>query len=842
MASQKSITQLLLNLIHKRAPELFPDGPPQEAEPCLICKKEILESLAFFKCRPLFRSTRCPEYHNPINEKIGINEARKVEKLLIFLRELQGDIMDEDDVLADYRHRGIFVTCTENLEKMNLRAYIVILNLAYLPAFRCLEAVCWASLKHTCLRHMSQYAVFQDAFTIPTVVRHIFLRSDVWRQSMFESIVMEYLDKTKCKDWSVFGILEFARSNSKLSVATIDDFKEDLYSILCSYNDKCNIHVFAKNKAAKILSNFDSVFSSTKVRQFIKDLEYHEEARINVTSTYTATVLEDQRENQKLIDHLRETSNLEKGKEREKITRPLDAEDDDHSHKRQRNDDELSDSIKISDYEEFFIEWEFDTLILNWIERLSQTHQSLMSDVFQYDQKTRYVLSSNPFWWKIVDISDPKITDLMSNEELSELNSKFSSILENWKILEPEAERCIQSLEKLDNDQLRIIGETVRPKGTYGAILELQKLLENKKEQKALEFDNLFGDEKDFTKEDGGDHKEILSLTLEDHTNPDVAFIFDLIRYTCEMIAKGITQRSNSERDIDIFIKRHIFSCFDTILDSHFGEVVSRASRNRRAEAVNAPSNAEGYHLDWMFTRHDLDRELCRGREFSLCERTGSKTEDTPKIFSNTLKVQKTLRDMHRNLIETISTEGGGTLSRPVLQASTKLLMPGFLSSYFFMRAILIIYVGGGFYASANLADFYIPSKYQELEFIIKISRSMLQIKKLLSVTISWFKKMKNRAEKEKFISGKVEPSPTKDISPPIESHSDEEKGITPNPLPKIEHSSTQSESSASPIHTETKKSEDEDFKILDRAQKETISEKMREKNREKKLQGSLNK
>ncbi|CAJ0650524.1 6769_t:CDS:2 [Entrophospora sp. SA101] len=72
------------------------------------------------------------------------------------------------------------------------------------------------------------------------------------------------------------------------------------------------------------------------------------------------------------------------------------------------------------------------------------------------------------------------------------------------------------------------------------------------------------------------------------------------------------------------------------------------------------------------------------------------------------------------------------------------------------MRTILIIYIGGGFYASMNLADFYIPTKYQELELIIKISRVMLQTKKLLSVTISQFKQMKSRAEREKFAPGKV--------------------------------------------------------------------------------------
>ncbi|CAG8586133.1 16629_t:CDS:2, partial [Gigaspora rosea] len=88
------------------------------------------------------------------------------------------------------------------------------------------------------------------------------------------------------------------------------------------------------------------------------------------------------------------------------------------------------------------------------------------------------------------------------------------------------------------------------------------------------------------------------------------------------------------------------------------GEIVSRASRNRWAAATNAPSKAEGYHLDWIFIGFML------GCKFSLCECTGSKTEDMPKIFSKTLKVQKTLRDMYQNLIEAISAKRGGTLSK----------------------------------------------------------------------------------------------------------------------------------------------------------------------------------
>ncbi|CAG8712818.1 8122_t:CDS:2 [Gigaspora margarita] len=497
---------------------------------------------------------------------------------------------------------------------------------------------------------------------------------------MFESTIIKYLDTVKSKDWSIIGILEFAQSNSntKLSVATLNDFKEDLYSILSSYNDKCNVHVLAKNKVAKILSKFNSSFSTAEVKQFIKDLEYHEEARINITSTYTATVLRDQQENQILIDQLREKSNSEKGKECEKITRPLDEEDDDHSYKRQCKDEGLSDLIEVLDDEEPFIEWELDIPKPSWLDKIAHKRDSLIYIASDCNNKmTHYKLSL-----KIIDLSDPTIMTLVSEDELSELNTKFSSLLENWTTLEPEAKRCLQSLEKLDNDQLRTIGEIVRPKGTYGAILELQKLLKNKKEQNASELDNLFEDENDFNKEDNGDHKEILSLTLEDHTNPDIAFIFDLIRY--------------------------------------ISEVVSRASRNRQAEAINAPSNAEGYHLDWMFM----------GREFSLCEHTGSKMEDMPKILLNTLKVQKTLRDMHRTLIEAISAEGGGILSKPVLQAGTKLLMPGFLSSYFlFVQYLLSILKKFSVITEAEKNRWTMRCFYRDLERDIRFYRGRIESK-----------------------------------------------------------------------------------------------------------------
>ncbi|RUS22021.1 hypothetical protein BC937DRAFT_90622, partial [Endogone sp. FLAS-F59071] len=150
---------------------------------------------------------------------------------------------------------------------------------------------------------------------------------------------------------------------------------------------------------------------------------------------------------------------------------------------------------------------------------------------------------------------------------------------------------------------------------------------------------------------------------------------------------------------------------------------------------------------------HDLANDLPWGREFSLCERAGSKAENDRKITSNALRIQKTLRDMHWSLIEDIAATGGGMVSKPVLNSFVKLLMPGFLSSYFFIRIILVVYVGAGFY---DLQDFDIPMTYDQLSGVVKIARTMLQTKKILHTTITRYKQIKARAEKEKFAPGRL--------------------------------------------------------------------------------------
>ncbi|EXX52515.1 hypothetical protein RirG_252410 [Rhizophagus irregularis DAOM 197198w] len=283
-------------------------------------------------------------------------------------------------------------------------------------------------------------------------------------------------------------------------------------------------------------------------------------------------------------------------------------------------------------------------------------------------------------------------------------------------VLEPVAERCLQSLAKLNNEQIRMIGEMVKYEGIHGAVCKLRKIIQNIEELN-IEEPDLFDDEPT--------NNKTLSLVLEenDYLDKEVGYILELVRYTCEMLGKGIPQRKNSENDIDMFIKRHIFACFDDILDTHFGEMVFRSSRDRRSEATDAPIKLKGF-TQTCCLRPDLGKDISYGR-FSLCERAGSKVNNDTKNFSVILKVLKTLRDMHRSLVKAIAIESGGALSKQVLNACI---------NYAWFRIIVVlpsccpyIYVGGGFYASFELEKFDIPTSYDEIWKPTKIARIMLQ-------------------------------------------------------------------------------------------------------------------
>ena len=108
MASQESIALFLMSLGHRVAPNLFSE-PPQRAEPCLACKREIINSHAMFQCGHTFhisccnassvRKERCPECRiNLIEqlEQLGWKNMSREERLLAFIHEVSTELMEID--------------------------------------------------------------------------------------------------------------------------------------------------------------------------------------------------------------------------------------------------------------------------------------------------------------------------------------------------------------------------------------------------------------------------------------------------------------------------------------------------------------------------------------------------------------------------------------------------------------------------------------------------------------------------------------------------------------------------------------------------------------------------
>ncbi|RUS13484.1 hypothetical protein BC937DRAFT_95246 [Endogone sp. FLAS-F59071] len=84
-----------------------------------------------------------------------------------------------------------------------------------------------------------------------------------------------------------------------------------------------------------------------------------------------------------------------------------------------------------------------------------------------------------------------------------------------------------------------------------------------KSSQDSIRDQGLFDDDDDHTLPDVGIPED------GDAQNHDVGYIFGLLQHICEMLSMAIPQRNNTERDIDVFVKTHIFSCFNGVVDQH---------------------------------------------------------------------------------------------------------------------------------------------------------------------------------------------------------------------------------------------------------------------------------
>ncbi|CAJ0912628.1 6231_t:CDS:2, partial [Entrophospora sp. SA101] len=126
--------------------------------------------------------------------------------------------------------------------------------------------------------------------------------------------------------------------------------------------------------------------------------------------------------------------------------------------------------------------WELESEVPSWLKKIMSYHEKLYSEKDE-EQRIKFfvpdVLTSKEF----LNLKDHHVSNA--------LNLKHSEY--NWTILESSVENCLKSLGKLNNSELKQIGESIKPKGIYAGVEELKKISnENKSHDK---YSELFDDD-----------------------------------------------------------------------------------------------------------------------------------------------------------------------------------------------------------------------------------------------------------------------------------------------------------------------------------------------------------
>ncbi|PKY42997.1 hypothetical protein RhiirA4_540792 [Rhizophagus irregularis] len=137
---------------------------------------------------------------------------------------------------------------------------------------------------------------------IPTGVWPYLPALDVWRQSPRNLIQFNLiLFSLKYKHWSIISILEYTKSKCRLYSDSINDLKSDIYASLRCYKEDDNHvnHVYVNSKLDKVITDFEKLFSTAEVKEFVDKLREEQEERgfdtackINATSASAVKALE----------------------------------------------------------------------------------------------------------------------------------------------------------------------------------------------------------------------------------------------------------------------------------------------------------------------------------------------------------------------------------------------------------------------------------------------------------------------------------------------------------------------------------------------------------------------
>ncbi|RUP44106.1 hypothetical protein BC936DRAFT_149927 [Jimgerdemannia flammicorona] len=256
-------------------------------------------------------------------------------------------------------------------------------------------------------------------------------------------------------------------------------------------------------------------------------------------------------------------------------------------------------------------------------------------------------IADSYIYWKIIEIDDAvdPLNTVLNDNDRDLLRTKVNKAMSEAKYdqISQEASTLIGALKLLTPDELCDLGNVIVHFGTRGAVNHVAEIT---KGRTLSSEDSIFEDELPINKD--------YQPSTKDYEHPDVIFVLDMVKTSWEIIEESLSAIEMSERDGDMIFFSRLFRIYKGIFDRHFGEPVSRASRQRRKSSIDANSKTEGHHQDWIFTLRDAKADTKWGLEMGGCERAGARKENMEKKSRTRLKEAKALRDQRDLLLRNI--------------------------------------------------------------------------------------------------------------------------------------------------------------------------------------------
>ncbi|KAJ3285044.1 hypothetical protein HK104_009663 [Borealophlyctis nickersoniae] len=189
-------------------------------------------------------------------------------------------------------------------------------------------------------------------------------------------------------------------------------------------------------------------------------------------------------------------------------------------------------------------------------------------------------------------------------------------------------------------------------------------------------------------------------------------WILEFGRCCCETMGE-MAAREGTERDLDVSFHVNALYSIRQKTTTHFGELESRASRDRRVYAAQqlglSVGNIRGTFVDWLVHVPGIASNEPYGVELSALSNVGNKRSANAKRIKNKAEFLTLLRDIHRSLALRVLAARGKKNESLTSALVAKLPVLGIFLDRFRYEVICLRYVGRGFYAATTLRKFDAP-------------------------------------------------------------------------------------------------------------------------------------